>query len=81
MNATELQKHISATYLTLRLGVAGIALAFPLLLWVGGIVLTHTELQSSMSLYYHTPVADVVGERLPRARFHKRFGNVRLRRK
>ncbi len=35
MNADELQKHIFATYLNLRVGAAVIGIVFPLLLWVG----------------------------------------------
>jgi hypothetical protein len=48
----ELQQHITATYLTLRIGVAVIALTLPILLWGGGI-LQGIPLQDSMSAYYH----------------------------
>ncbi len=52
MNANELQKHMLATYRSLRFGVAAIAFAFPLILWIGG-RLNGIPLQDSMSAYYH----------------------------
>jgi hypothetical protein len=55
MKSEELQNHITATYLTLRIGVAAIALAFPILLWGGGL-LQEIPFQGSMSAYYHAAV-------------------------
>ena len=53
MNTKDLSKHISTTYVTLRVGIAVIALAFPPLLWIGGHILASLPLQGSMSEYYH----------------------------
>lgn len=40
-----------------RLGLAVMAFAFPLLLWIGGYYLGHLSLPGSMSAYYHaTPL-------------------------
>ena len=52
MKSEDLQKHFTATYVNLRIGMAVIAMAFPILLWVGGL-LQGLELQPSMSDYYH----------------------------
>lgn len=52
MKSDELQNHIFATYLTLRIGVAVIGIGFPFLLWIGGVVLG-IPFQDSMSAYYH----------------------------
>ena len=51
-----LHKHILATYFTLRIGIAIIAIAFPLLLWLGGKAWADLPLQDSMSAYYHANV-------------------------
>lgn len=51
-----LQTHLLATYFGLRFGMGLIALAFPLLLCIGGPILTATEIQGSLSAYYHTPM-------------------------
>jgi hypothetical protein len=53
MKTKDLSNHIAATYKALRLGVALIAFAFPLMLWIGGHNLASLPLQSSMSAYYH----------------------------
>jgi hypothetical protein len=51
MKANELQKHVFSTYITLRYGMAILALAFPLLLYAIG--LYHgISLQDSFSHYY-----------------------------
>jgi hypothetical protein len=50
---TDLQKHLLATYFSLRFGIFVIAVVFPLLLWLGGCVYVGVELQDSMSAYYH----------------------------
>ena len=49
----DLSQHITATYKALRLGVAVIAFAFPLLLWIGGYLFAGLSLEGSMSAYYH----------------------------
>lgn len=48
-----LSDHIAATYRALRIGIAVIALAFPILLAIGGYVLAGLALEGSMSAYYH----------------------------
>ena len=53
MQSDELQDHISATYTYLRIGIAGLAIALPFILWVGGIMRADLPLQGSMSAYYH----------------------------
>ncbi|MBI3267868.1 MAG: hypothetical protein HYZ53_02510 [Planctomycetes bacterium] len=45
--------HIFATYWALRAGLAVLALAFPLILWIGGHLLADLPLAGSMSEYYH----------------------------
>lgn len=50
-----LQKHLSATYYTLRWGVATIAALLPFFLWFGGALVADLPLQDSMSHYYHAP--------------------------
>ena len=52
MNADNLQKHILATYINLRIGMAIIGIVFPVLLYVGG-RFYGLPLQDSMSAYYH----------------------------
>jgi hypothetical protein len=49
----KLDQHALATYFTLRRGVALIAIAFPLWLWIGGKLYAGLPLQNSMSAYYH----------------------------
>lgn len=56
MNAEALEKHVLATYGTLRIGIAVVALLFPLVLGVGGILLAGIPLQNSLSAYYHAHV-------------------------
>jgi len=51
MTNQELQKHIYTTYITLRVGLFLLALAFPILLIVIG-WFNHIDIQSSMSHYY-----------------------------
>jgi hypothetical protein len=53
MKPEDLQKHFTATYFGLRLGMAVIAIALPLVLWAGGHLLADLPLQKSMSEYYH----------------------------
>jgi len=51
MKPEELRRHIYSTYWYLRLGLFGLALAFPILLFVIG-WFNHIDLQGSMSEYY-----------------------------
>ena len=59
-----LKNHIFGTYMTQRIGLVVIGIAFPILLWVGGAI-QGIEIQTSMSAYYHanlndaTPLTDV----------------------
>ena len=59
MKTKDLSNQISATYKMLRLGVAVIAFAFPLLLWIGGHLLAGLPLAGSMSAYYYTIMRDM----------------------
>lgn len=47
-----LHDHVFGTYITLRRGMAIMAFAFPLLLWLVGRLLYGIQLQNSMSAYY-----------------------------
>jgi hypothetical protein len=51
MPADELANHVSSTYASVRYGMAAIAVAFPLVLFLGG-HLEGVELQRSLSAYY-----------------------------
>jgi hypothetical protein len=53
LDPSELRKHVEATYFNLRIGMAVIAFAFPILLAVGAKLLRNISLQDSMSAYYH----------------------------
>jgi hypothetical protein len=53
MKTKDLTNQITATYKMLRLGLAVMAFAFPLLLWIGGHLIAHLPLAGSMSAYYH----------------------------
>ncbi|HEX8274650.1 MAG TPA: hypothetical protein VF615_18610 [Longimicrobiaceae bacterium] len=56
-----LHDHVFGTYITLRRGMAIMAFAFPLLLWLVGRLLYGISLQNSMSAYYFavpTPGSD-----------------------
>src|SRR5688572_6066749 len=48
-----IQKHVLGTYFTLRLGLGVLAVAFPLVLVIGGKLWADLDLQDSMSRYYH----------------------------
>lgn len=54
MNASELQEHMLGSYFGLRKGLVAIAVAFPLTLWLGAIVIGDGGLQGSLSAYYYT---------------------------
>jgi hypothetical protein len=49
----DLTQNFAATYKMLRVGVAVIAFAFPVLLWIGGYMCAGLGLEGSMSAYYH----------------------------
>jgi hypothetical protein len=53
LRPSELRKHVEATYFNLRIGMAVIAFAFPILLALGAKLLRNVSLQDSMSAYYH----------------------------
>jgi hypothetical protein len=55
---TNISKHILNTYTYLRLGMAGISIFFPLVLWWVGLIFG-VEFQASISTYYHTPMRDI----------------------
>ena len=52
-NIEDLKKHILSTYVHLRFGLAGFAIALPFFLWFYGGVRHGIPLQGSMSAYYH----------------------------
>lgn len=54
-----LRKHVTATYLTLRTGIAVIAAILPLALWLGGAIRFGLPLETSMSAYYNTGMRDI----------------------
>ena len=59
-NSADLQKHVLATYFTLRVGMTIVAALFPLLLWGGEALLTgELRLKGTMSAYYHSSVGNV----------------------
>lgn len=53
MSREHLNEHITATYLSLRLGIALLSIALPVALWAVGALLGGLPLQASMSAYYH----------------------------
>jgi hypothetical protein len=53
MPQERLNDHITATYLSLRLGIAVLSIALPVALWLVGAALGGLPLQASMSAYYH----------------------------
>lgn len=52
-SATELQEHMMGTYYSLRVGLATIGIALPLLVLAAGHILHEVSLQGSISAYYH----------------------------
>ena len=59
MDAGRFRAHVSRTYFTLRLSMGLSALAFPLLLSVGGWVVADLPYQPSLSDYYYTRMGDI----------------------
>jgi len=53
MKTKNLSNQVTATYKMLRLGLAVIAFAFPLVLWIGGYLRAELPLAGSMSAYYY----------------------------
>lgn len=49
----EIQRHVLATYRSLRVGIIVVAAILPLLLWLGGAAWYGLAKQGSMSAYYH----------------------------
>jgi hypothetical protein len=58
MQLDTLRDHILKTYTLLRVGMAGIGIFFPLVLWLVGLIVG-VQLQGSISAYYHTPMRNV----------------------
>ena len=54
-SAKELQNHMMGTYFGLRVGLAVIGIALPLVVLFTGGILHHVWFESSISQYYHTP--------------------------
>lgn len=54
MDLDRIQKHILATYTTMRIGMGIIAFLFPLSLWLIGSALGVPSMLGSMSAYYHS---------------------------
>lgn len=63
LDPSELQEHVLDTYLTLRIGIAVLAFAFPFLLLLIG-KLTGMENPGSMSAYYWAEVRRKAGFRV-----------------
>jgi len=49
----QLQEHVLATYFNLRIGIAVVGIALPLVLWIIGYLYAQLCLQHSISAYYH----------------------------
>jgi len=58
--AKDLSQYISRTYFSLRIGLAVMAFAFPILLLIGG-YFAKVPIQSSMSAYYHASLHALSG--------------------
>jgi hypothetical protein len=56
------------TYHNLRLGVGVIGIAFPIVVWLGGMILDDEPLRSLMSAYYYSDaMRNTFGERSSRS--------------
>lgn len=55
LDAGELQRHMTGTYFSLRIGMGVIAALLPLVLWLGGRFADAEPLRCSMSAYYYSP--------------------------
>jgi hypothetical protein len=58
-SSADLQRHVEATYLSLRVGIAVIGATLPPVLWLGGLSAEGLSLLGSMSAYYHTGMRNV----------------------
>lgn len=58
-NAATLRQHMTSTYTNLRIGIAIIGAALPILLWPFGALIGASDLLASMSAYYHTDLRDI----------------------
>ncbi|MEP0915021.1 hypothetical protein NDI45_29565 [Leptolyngbya sp. GB1-A1] len=54
----KIREHILDTYTYLRIGMAGVSIIFPLILWWVGLIFD-VKFQASISSYYHTPMRDI----------------------
>jgi hypothetical protein len=54
-----LQRHMAGTYFALRVGIAVIGAALPIVLWLGGLIVDGQSLLGSMSAYYHFGMRNV----------------------
>ena len=54
-----LQRHMARTYFALRVGIAVIGAALPVVLWLGGLIGETEPLLDSMSAYYYSGMRDV----------------------
>jgi hypothetical protein len=54
-----LQRHMAGTYFALRVGIATIGAALPIVLWLGGLLGEGESLLGSMSAYYYSGMRDV----------------------
>lgn len=59
MDASRFRRHVSRTYFTLRLSMGVSALAFPVVLSIGGWIVADLAYQPSLSDYYYTRMGDV----------------------
>lgn len=59
MDAGRFRAHVTHTYFTLRLSMGLSALAFPVLLSLGGWLVADLPYQASLSDYYYTPMGDI----------------------
>jgi hypothetical protein len=55
----EFESQITETYQFMRIGMGALALAFPIVLWLGGKWLIGVPTQTSLSAYYHSDLRDV----------------------
>ena len=58
-SSESLRRDFESTYLRLRVGIAAIGVALPVILGLGAWILEGAFLQSSMSAYYHTGMRDL----------------------
>ena len=56
---TDIQKHITQTYINLRIGISVMALLLPVILFFGAWISDNFEAQGSISAYYHTPLRNL----------------------